>query len=155
VIYLEDIKNKFKGSGGWFRNFIKWINEGKEINPLENSKYKYLLGSKNWLKKISKKISINAVRKIEEKNKYYELKVDFKKLLKEKLEIQIYILSKYTALTNKEISKKLNIKTGAAVSQRLYRYRKNLERDEEESELLKLIEQKKGTGIQQLTLDEI
>ena len=129
--YLEDIKEKFKDKGNWYDSFITWLNNDKESNPGQNSKFKYLLGSSEWLEKVNKRISLSITDNITEKKKYYELRINEEALdnhlknlsIKEQLDISLYFYANYSSKTIKEICKMLSIKSEAAAWQRLRRYK--------------------------------
>ncbi len=119
---------------------VSWINNDYEKNPGEDQQFSHLWGSKKWLDKIkanyiNKKASgktIKESKKIELFNREIWLKYkplhEYKKD-KDYKNIVIYILSKYSHLTQGEIAKKLKIKNSNAVGQRLYKIKKRLVSD--------------------------
>ena len=123
------------------KGIINWINESNEINPGKNQRFKHLWGSKKWLDDIKEKYvekhSINSniigFNKLKLYNKgiwkkykildNYREDEDYKNIV-------IYLLSKYSQLTQGEIANKLEIKNSNSVSQRLYKIKKRLISDE-------------------------
>lgn len=147
-IYLDDIKKYFFEKGDWLNSFLSWINEEVETNPFKESKFKYLLGTNSWLTKIGKKIKVKIGKPYKERKKYYTLIINEKALQEvlqnydesEIINIKIFLYSKYSGLSSKEICKLLKMKSEFAVSQRLYRFRKKIKLQNKALKSLKRVE---------------
>ena len=148
-IYLDDIKPYFEGKENWLKNFLLTINK-YQADPYKDSKYKYLLGSPLWMDKIRLKIKGQINKEITEHNKYFEFNIN-KNILEnelslikknERIGLEVYIYTKYSALTAKEIAEKLKLDSEYAVSQRLYRLKKKINENKEMQENITKFENK-------------
>lgn len=135
VIYLETQK-ELLGKDDFVKKLIEYVNGEKEEDPVEDSKYKYLIGSEKWIKMIKEKYSDKAgsgnytgslkmskreigIGELNEKIKGHEKGMD----------IMIYILNRYTDLTQKEIGEKMKISKANTVGVRLKRFKALMVKD--------------------------
>ena len=147
-LYLDDIKRYFNSRDRWLDNFLEWINDGIESNPQNESKYRNFLGRNEWIMTMREQIERNIRKSTREKKKYYGMKINeckLQKLLMDvperfKLSINLKIHADYTDLTLLKLSKRMKLKSEAACWQRLYRFRKELEKDKKTQDLYRKIE---------------
>lgn len=136
-LYFNDIITHFSNTGSWCEQFVNWLNEQKEENPLKKKRHKNLLGEKNWLKETDKKIARPIREDIRQKREYKGLMFNpdlIEPMIKEwrkteKLSIKSYIYFKYSGMTLKEISLKLQVKNEYALHTRIYRFKRQMKRE--------------------------
>ena len=138
AIFLDTIKECFsdkKNQKNWYKNFVNWLNLKTEDTFHIPSRFKYLLGTENWIKTIKNKFKQYAIGRVYEKKKYNEINIDEKKLeailnnlksKKEKTDIIVYIYAKYSGLNMNDICSKFKISSASAAGQRYYRIKKKI-----------------------------
>lgn len=125
-----------------------WLNEELEKSPQEGQKYEYLLGTPSWIEKIKKKyvdpllLPKDFNQKTRIKKATSEIWKKFKNLRnyrtnKDYKNLVVYLLWKYSNLSQSEIAQKLHISNSNAVGQRIYKIRKRLQ---EKGKLKKLLD---------------
>ena len=147
-LYIEDIRRHFGGSRKWYDKMLEWVNEGKERDPQDGAKYRYLLGSEEWVEGMRERLEGGIRKRTHEKRKYYKSLINEAKLKerlkgltkKEQKDIRLKIYADYSGYTLEELSKKLNIRSEAACWQRLYRFRKELGKNRRNNRMYRQIE---------------
>ena len=133
-------------------NEIKnWLNNELEKSPQEWQKYEYLLGTPSWIEKIKKKfidplllpLDFTHKKKIEKNSsiiwkrfrslKEYKTHKDYDNIV-------IYLLWTYSNLTQTEIAEKLKISNSNAIGQRIYKFKRRLEKEDKLKKFLNKIE---------------
>ena len=111
-----------------------------ELRTNQQQKYKYLMGSKKWAKETINKYAKDKKfsSEIYERKKIIEADYSKWKMYKalkrfkgkrEYTNMLIYILTKYSQLTQKEITDKLKLRNENAIRQRLYKFRNKIKVD--------------------------
>ena len=127
------------------------LNEELEKSPQESQKYEYLLGIPSWIEKIKKKyvdpllLPKDFNQKSRIKKATSEIWKKFKNLRNYKSDkdyknLVVYLLWKYSNLSQAEIAHKLHISNSNAVGQRIYKIRKRLQKKGKLKKLLDKIE---------------
>lgn len=131
-----------------------WLNQEMVSLSTENQKYEYILGTPSWVEKIKKKYidPLHLPKDFNQKSRIKrassEIWEKFKKLKQYKnhleyINIAIYILWKYSNLSQSEIAIKFNLPGSNSVSQRLYQFKKRISKNKELKEIVTQITNEK------------
>ena len=134
---------------------LNWLNGDEESFSTWHQKYKYILGSAGWVNEIRDKFikSSSLPDEVEDRKKLLRDNSSIWKMFKELSkykrhknykDIVIYLLSKYCDISQKEIAEKVGIGSGNAVGQRLYKFRRHLQKNPDLAEIVRNIEVEKG-----------
>ena len=128
-----------------------WLNEELEKSPSEGLKHELFLGRASWIEKVKRKYidPLLFPKKFNQKARIMKASSDIWKKFKllknykhhpDYKNMLIYILWKYSNLTQSEIAVKFNLPNNNAVSQRLFKFKRGLKMNKKFKKLLEKIE---------------
>ena len=150
AIISWDSLEKFLGYTD-IKKVLNWLNEKEEPPFKEDQRYKYILGRPKWIDMIKENyvngepidVQVTQWSKIDKRTpdiwklfrklKEYEKEKEYKNIV-------LYLLWKYTDMTQKELAGKLGLPNSNAAGQRLFLFKKRVKKNKDLAVILDEIE---------------